>query len=264
MRKWVLVSTLLLLLPSFAFAAGFAKQSLFLSKSPVTEGDTVLIHAVVENDATTKFDGDVVFNDGANKLGSVAVSIAAGGAQAVSLSWKPAAGSHNITAKLTSTAGLVAETESATFNINEKPKPAAASLPTSTPAAVDSSQGIQQNIGNFSPQIQGLSAPLFNTVDGLRQTMASGLQAGIDWAKGIQAKNGSGNVLGDQTSNPQPKSIPDTLWGVGASAALSLFSILLYIVSNAGIFYPVLAVLFLFILWRLYKRFRRPRYSYEA
>jgi hypothetical protein len=42
-----------------------------------------------------------------------------------------------------------------------------------------------------------------------------------------------------------------------ATASLYILSILLYVVSNAGIFYPVLAVLFLYFLWRLFKRFRR-------
>ncbi len=127
---------LVIILPFSAHAATFAKQSLFLSKTPVTEGDTVLIHAVVANDGTAKFDGDVVFKDADTKIGSVAVSIAQGGANAVSVSWKPAAGSHNITAELTASGGAVVESESATFLINEKPKPASVEPAAPTPVGI--------------------------------------------------------------------------------------------------------------------------------
>jgi hypothetical protein len=152
------VSTIFVLvgIPLFASAAGFAKQSLFLSKSPVTEGETVLIHAVVSNDAATKFSGEVVFKDGESKIGSVTVAIAAGGANAVSLSWKPSAGSHMITAELTTSSGTVVEQESGSFSIQAKPKPITITTPATTSSTVESSDSIQQKIEDLNPTV-GLS-----------------------------------------------------------------------------------------------------------
>src|ERR1700674_4005698 len=87
-------------IPLMAHAAGFAKQSIFLSKSSVTEGDTVRIHATVSNDATAQFVGSVVLKDGDAKLGTAALPLAVGAAQAISVTWTPSAGVHRITAAL--------------------------------------------------------------------------------------------------------------------------------------------------------------------
>ena len=40
-----------------------------------------------------------------------------------------------------------------------------------------------------------------------------------------------------------------------------VFAALKWLLSSAAIFYPVLVVVFFYILWRLYKRMRRPSYG---
>src|SRR3989344_7118699 len=129
MRFVTILLGLLLITPLSAGAAGFAKDSLFLSKSPVTEGETVFIHAVVANDNASAFTGNVVFSvqdgsasGGKDSIGSVAVTLPPGGAQAVSVSWQPTGGSHKVTAELTAGDGTVAESEHATFAVQEKPE----------------------------------------------------------------------------------------------------------------------------------------------
>ena len=80
------IVAILFLLPHTAGATGFAKQSLFLSKSVVTEGDTVRIHAVVSNDdGRAAFTGTLSFTDGSATIGNVPVSLA-GGEAGLSLS----------------------------------------------------------------------------------------------------------------------------------------------------------------------------------
>src|SRR3989344_23561 len=166
---------LLVLLPSFAFGAGFAKESLFLSKTPVTEGETVFIHAVVANESSAKFSGEVVFRDKEEKIGTIAVTIAPGGAQAVSLSWKSTSGSHEIVAELTASDGTVVEELKATFSIAAKPIPSA----TNTSNSVGSSQNIQENIANVSPEVAGAIAPVFEVLDSFREKGAVALDKGI-------------------------------------------------------------------------------------
>jgi hypothetical protein len=268
MKSVLFAATLLVSLPVFALAvypeaaaaAGFAKQSLFLSKTPVTEGETVLVHAVVANDATAKFTGDVVFKDGEAKIGSVAVTIAPGGANAVSVSWRPVAGTHSVSAELTGTDGYVVEKQSATFTINEKPKPAlTGDVTIATSSPIGTSEDIQNKIKSLSPTAADLSAPIFSTLDTLRVKSAQALDSGIDWAKQKAAGKKTGSVFG--TTTEASGGAIDTAWGIFGTILLYILNALRYVVGNAGIFYPVFALLFFYILWRIYKRMRRPSYS---
>ncbi|MDO8518371.1 MAG: hypothetical protein Q7S26_03725 [bacterium] len=263
---------LLLLLPIFASAAGFAKQSLFLSKTPVQEGETVLIHSVVANDATIKFDGSVVFSDQVGsasggkdqsiKIGSVVVTIAAGGANAVSVSWKPSAGSHTITAELTGKDNIVVEKQSATFSIAAKPSPVL-SVGTSSAAAVESSQNIQNQIGSLSPTAAEVSKPAFTVIDGLRSTAADFIDSQLASTKAKLATTPkTGVVSGDSTTQDPTISNPwSNVWFVLYTLYIYLLTILRFLIGNAGVFYPLLAILFLYFLWRTYKRFRRPAWE---
>src|SRR5512146_3275976 len=91
---------LLLLSPALTLAAGFAPQSIFLSKRPVGEGDTVRIYAIVSNPSGAQFSGIVNSSEGTDDIGSVSVTLAAGATQTASVLWKPTAGSHTVTATL--------------------------------------------------------------------------------------------------------------------------------------------------------------------
>lgn len=251
----------ILFLPSIALGAGFAKQSLFLSKSSVTEGDTVLIHAVVSNDAAVKFTGTLTLEDGTVKVGTVPVSLDAGEANTLSVSWKPLAGSHKVTANLKASDGSVVESESATFVIAEKPKPVpTASALASQSAAVGSSQPIQQGISNFSPAAANVTQPIFAVVDSARASVSAALDAGTAWAKEQLAQTKPGVVLGTETVKPQNGSVWSTIWYVLALLALYACTVLQFVVSSAAIFYPVLALVFLYFLWKMFRHFRRPAY----
>ena len=245
--------------PGAASATGFAKESLFLSKTPVTEGETVLIHAVVANDTTTPFSGEVVFKDGVATIGTVRATIAAGGATAVSVSWKPSAGSHAVTAALTLSDGTVLESESSTFVINEKPK-ATSSATATSPTAVESSAAIQQKINDLSPAVGSVSAPIFSTLDTFRTQATGVLDQGINWAKKKSLGKTPGEVLGEATS-ADSGGIMGTVWLILATIVLYIFSVLRFVVGTAGIFYPVFALLFFYILWRLFRRIRRPQHA---
>lgn len=238
-----------LLIPSLTFAAGFAKESLFLSKSPVTEGDTVFIHAIVANDSATAFSGDVIFEDSETKIGTIAVSIAAGGAETASLSWKPTSGSHPIVAELTAKDGTVVEKLSATFTIQAKQKPEDKTAATSS-TTVQSSDTVKEAIAGISPDLANAAEPVFATIDSLRQKGADALDKGIEWAKTPE-----GGIPNSSTG------IGGTVLGVVKTFSTYGMELLRFIIGNAGIFYPALAISFLYALWRTFKRFRRPSYE---
>jgi len=252
--KKALVALGLLLLPSLALGAGFAKGSLFLSKASVTEGETVLIHAIISNDTATPFEGKLVFLDNKESIGSVPVSLDGQEAQAVSVSWKPSAGSHPVVAELQKD-GEAVEKLSATFSVAKKPEPKPIA-PGQTAAAVESSAGIQDTIENVSPAVAGVTAPFFRLVDGGRSKAAEILDTQIETTKERLGPS-AGTVLGAEETKNAASNPMGAFWYVLQTLYLYILTIVRFLVGNAGVFYPVLAVAFLYFMWRLVKRFRR-------
>ncbi|MDO8517912.1 MAG: hypothetical protein Q7S26_01290 [bacterium] len=254
----------LLLLPTVVFGAGFSKQSLFLSKSTVVEGDTVLIHAVVSNDTTAKFTGTLVLKDSDSTIGNVPVALAAGEANTFSVSWKPTAGNHIVEADLEDKSGTVVEQESATFTVAEKPPPPPKAtdgqVNPNASSTVESSVQIQQTIANMSPAVAQSAQPVFLAIDSARRWAAGVLDRGITYEKGQlahpDASIGAGKTA---TQTGAVQGWVNTLWTIIGTIVLYILSVLRWLVGNAGAFYPALALLFFYLLWRLYKKMRRSR-----
>jgi hypothetical protein len=278
MKKFLAVGVLILLpslllgvYPEVALGAGFAKQSIFLSRSSVTEGDTVRIHATVSNDAASSFTGNVMLLDGTASIGSVSVTLAAGAAQAISANWAPTAGEHTITAKLQTQSGAVIQETSATFTVAAKPAPAP-NLPASrqglqtgttnatglTAATVDSSQGIQNQIGSYSPMVARGSEPIFAALDNFRTSAASFLDGQINSAKQHLATTPSTTISqGTIGQNPTIPSGSGGFWSIVYTLYLYVLTLVRFLVGSAAVFYPLFVVVFFFILWRIYRRIRR-------
>lgn len=251
----------LFLAPAAVFGAGFAKQSLFLSKLSVTEGETVLIHAVVNNDGTTAYSGTLRLSEGTQSIGSVPVSLDAGEAQVATVSWKPTAGSHAVVAELKTDDTLI-EKQSATFVVAKKPEPV---KPQSTPqaaAAVESSQNIQDGIANFSPAAADATAPVFALIDGGRAKLADVLEGQIASTKKSLGPGAGepGEVLGADDIKNSTENPAGGFWYILQTLYLYLLTLLSFVVGSAGVFYPVLALVFFYLLWRIIRRFRRPAY----
>jgi hypothetical protein len=121
--------------PEATRGAGFAKDPIFLSRSPVTEGQSVRVYAVVSNTDTAAFVGSLVFYDGDSKIGSSDINLAAGATQTASVSWIPNAGAHQLNAKLIAKNGTVSEQVNGTFTIQSKPKPISATPSGNTQSA---------------------------------------------------------------------------------------------------------------------------------
>lgn len=257
LAPWAL-AVCLLCCPLAAQAAQFAPSALFLSKNDVVEGDTVLIHAVVQNDATGKFPGNVVFRDGDTQVGSVPTTLTAGEVRAVSVSWTPGPGSHKITASLQDSGGTAVQSESETFVVAAKPKPkpaaASSSASSNAAAAVESSADIQAKIDDLSPAAGGALAPVFKLVDGSRVAVADVLDDQIAKTKPKLAPT-PGVVAGTSTI----KAPEQGAWfsSIFNTVYFYLLTVLRFVIGSAGVFYPLLAAVFLFTLWKMFRRFRR-------
>lgn len=259
------VVVVLFLMPWSVFAAGFAKHSLFLSKTSVVEGDTVLIHAIVANDTEVRFSGKLSLREKESLIGVVPLLLAAEEVRAVSVSWNPSAGTHTLIAELATDSGEKVEEQQATFSVAEKPKKPETGFSSSPAASVQSSQQLQEQLAQLSPSVARYATRIFSTIDSLREEAVKVLDRGVEWSKKKVTQTNPASVLGAQaTTTPNAGTLVagtmQTLFLVAATVLLYLFSVLRYIIENAGIFYPVLAVAFLYLLWKLYRRMRRPRY----
>ncbi|MBY0472885.1 hypothetical protein K2Q00_01190 [Patescibacteria group bacterium] len=250
--KRFLFGTFLFLTPTLVFAAGFAKQSIFLSSTAPVEGQTVLIYASVSNPATTVFNGTLLIKDEASEIGSVPVSLKAGGADNVSVSWKPNAGTHTIVAVLKDAGGSTLEENKETFTI------AATSVTFSTTQSddVQPSTAIQESITNVSPVVAEYTSPVLKTIDSGRTFAAKKLNSALDWSKS-QIATSSKAAANMSDTEEKKSSLMQTAWRILATVALYVVTILLYIVTNVGVFYPILAIGFLYTLWRLWRKYRR-------
>lgn len=246
-------ATLFVLLgaPFFAGAAEFPSRALFLSHTPVTEGETVLIHAVVANDAADAFEGEVRYRTGETSLGVVPVTLDSGEARTVSLSWTPEAGSYTVVAELRSPDETVVASEQARFSIEEKPSaPKPDDQDEKTKTEVESSQNIQQAIAGVSAPVAEHSAPVFAFVDSARERGAQFLDGQIEQTKERLAERA---VLGAATGTEESGG-SDAFWKILQTIYLYTLTILRQVLSTAIYFYPLLALGFLYFLWRLYRR----------
>ena len=264
MRKSVLV-LLLCLLPGVVSAADFIKQSVFLSQNTVTQGDTVSIHTVVSNTNNTAFIGKLNFLDNGSLIGNVSVSLSPFQAQVYSISWSPTAGSHTISADLYDNNQLVIDETQGTFLVAAPPTTASSTGSTQT---VESSQPIDAAIQTISPSAAQYLAPAFAAIDTARTQADIALTNASRWAqtrlptgKQISSIRTQKTAQGNQTQGGSTgsASIATTLRTISFSVLLYVLTALRYIITHVGIFYPVAAIIFLYVLWRLFRGVRRPR-----
>ena len=251
---------LVFLMPASVLAAGFAKQSLFLSQSSVTEGQTVFIYAVVTDDSDTPFTGILGFYDETGAIGSTTVTLLSGKASTVSVPWTPKAGVHQVIAKLVAKDGTVTETENATFTVDAVPPPQPVKeTPTTEPAVakkntvtattttttIDSSAPIEKSLSNIAPSIAPKATPIFGAIDSFRGTSVKLLDNGSDWSKNSITK-----------AALAPGGFMNTVWLIFTTLVLYVCASLTYVVSNIALFYPAIVIIFLFVLWRIYRTIR--------
>jgi hypothetical protein len=258
------VALAIFLLPSIAFAAGFAKQSIFLSTDSPTEGDSVFVYVVLYNDTNQPFTGLLKIYDTDGTIGTSSVALLAGKAETAAIPWQPAAGTYVLNATLLTPDGATTiESESASFVVAPQPEPATTQASTGNGGAgmsIQSSTPLEQFIASFSPAVASGTAPVFSAIDSGRDATGQVLGAATTWAEQQAVpKETSGQKL-TSTTTPAVASVVQATVTSSATALAWLLMALHYGVANIGIFYPVIVLLFFFFMWRLWRRMRRPRY----
>ncbi len=169
-----------------------------------------------------------------------------------------AQGSENVTLSSTKTEGAVPVIF--TLYLKPKPKPKPKLVATSSQAAaVESSQKIQASIAGLSPQVADATEPFFTLVDGARSSAATIVEQQLTKTKAALGTD-AGKVLGAEATKNATSNPGGTFWYVLQTLYLYILTVLGFIIGSAGVFYPLLAVIVLFLLWKLFRRFRRPAY----
>lgn len=263
---------LLFLLPTLALAAGrggFASGAIWLSKEIITEGESVRISASLYNSYDEKLSGAVTFKDGLSPIGSASFSLSPGEGGIVSVSVKPAAGSHSYYAEITDATldmddGDMAATEiigTKTAVIERTVKSAPKPEPAQSASAVSTTEGTQRAISDFSPAVGNVVNPVLDRIDSFRADATAYTEEAMNSARERVAAATStepakdGKVLGVET----PQFVENLAESKGVRAAWGYFllylnAILNAILRNAALFYPVAVVLLFIALRMLYRR----------
>lgn len=260
--------------PLFAFAApsGFSHEPIWLSSTPVVEGDTVLIHAALTNGGDGALTGTLIFRDEGKTLGSVPVNLKKDEARVVSISWAPKAGIHEIAVELTNPSQEAAkrtETLRVVVASKETSRPAEAAAAASLASvgmdtAYTDSTKIQGTILGISDTVGGLIGPVLDVVDDWRKDGNAYLTEKSAATKTeVEALNEKKEALAEDSSDDAKKERRSaTMWQIGKTLLLYIYQGLNMLISKAGIFYPFAALAFFFFLFKLYQRLSRPSYDY--
>lgn len=267
--KW-LVAFLFFVAPVSAFAAvGFAQESVWLSHTPVISGETVSIYAALTNGSAETLTSVAYFRDNGKKIGSLPVSLKPGEARIVSISWTPSSGEHALAVELASSSVALAKGTETTNVTVEKPVAFGSVILGSTKdaaaaAAYTDSSDIQKQIESLSPAVEHFVEPAFTKIDDWRKSGASFLNIQADAARA--KADAYSKQKTEQSGTDTPEGASKGWW---LTLSQILYTILLYIytalqtvLAKAGLFFPILAILFFWLLWKLYKRFTRPKYRY--
>ena len=260
MKRAVISIFFILFFPLLAGATGFAKQSLFLSRDGVVDGETVSIYSVVFNTDSVAFSGLMEFSDNNKTIGTTSVTLSAGQASTVSIPWKTTVGPHAIVARLEDQKGTILEENLATFTVLSKTQIATEPQVTATFDPVDSSDPVAQKITQVAPWVGSRVVPLFTKIDSFRNSSAQNLGNGVIWAKRQVIVQSTGSTDPGVIRPVQQKDFVTEAKMILTTGLVYFFTILRYIVAHIGAFYPVVAGIFFYILWKIVARIRRPKH----
>jgi hypothetical protein len=250
------------------FNTGFVKDTIWYSKSTLTERDAIAIYTAVFNADDQALSGTVVFYDKTIILDKKSFSAPPHEVVTVSIDWNVTAGDHLIKAEIINTTMLkdgkaepVYLTENATapdtFTVAKTIAPSAATSG-AAPAATPSASAIGQSIADHVPA--AIAAPVgaaANTVDAWRATAAIALtddkvaaKKEIDAAADAPLATVS---IGTKGTTVAPTST--TLKTPIAYAKLFFFTAAAFVFGNKFLFYGLCALILFLIIRAIWRRF---------
>jgi len=262
-RKKTLMSLLTLLfifLPTFSFAqtleAGFPPQSVWVSNTKATAGDTVEIFTVVYNGSGEKLNGTVVFTIDGERVGAKEFELAEGASVLVSVAWKASAGEHGIAAAIEDTSRELAQKETATITITvaEPPPP-----PPLVNTAATASEVLSNAAQVATPVVAEVANTAYQLIEHLRKDAISRLERVSSPSPSAFAQGEQGPALGTSMNTSTSKNMLSSLSQMKqVAAAAALFAL-----NSKGVFYPLFLLSLFGLLYLLFRwAAKRPRVRY--
>lgn len=262
MRTSLLAGLFVLAAPITALAAisaGFPASALWLSESSIAAGDSVTISTALYNSSTTTVRGTVDFLVDDNTVASKNFSLEPGKSTIESGAWMATGGSHTVAAQISDASSdlsgttELADTETSHLELDVAAPPAGPQQQlslNSLPAPV------QSFLASSSPSVAAAANRAIQLSEAVRQDAANYLQKQLDAASSSAPK---GEVLGISTYRA-PASTNTTNAGQSwwQQAYYIFLSILLAITKSVALFYPIVALIILFILYLAARTLRRP------
>lgn len=263
-----LLSCSFILAPLFTFAEtasqniGLVEHTIWYSKDPFYEGDTIKIYTLLYNSATSPVSGTVEFYDGRVTLGKKDVLISPESAKDVSISWVVTAGDHSISAKFLNP----------TMAINGTPQP----ITVENDVSAEQKVFVPKKVVSESKKVDGDESAADNIVDQFAEKVSPYTPEPIDQtAIAIDTLRAETSVKIDaskETTKARVEAFNDSLSQVSASgsgisvsshtlqkplAYISLFfwSVLSFIFSHKAVFYGLILAIIILIIRAIWKRF---------
>ena len=149
--------------------AGFPSSAIWASKMSATEGETVVISAVVYNSDTSSLHGTIVFTGNGTRIDAREFELPTSGSQIHSIEWKPKAGEYRVAAVIEGTSSQVSarETSSILIHVSEPPPPSALQQAVQKAGSIASSS---------LPAVLGIAKSVFETIEPYRQKGVKSLE----------------------------------------------------------------------------------------
>ena len=263
MHKMFAIVGLIAAIPFFAYGqAGFPDKPLWVSNGKPLAGEEISISTVLYNGTSATIDGTLTFFVDDAKLSAQDVSLAAQSSSVFSAKWKAVSGTHSFSAKFATASGTASTLQQQTSAIQvivaEPPPPPP---PSALQQSVDKATAVAGQLASSSaPFVQKVAQAVFTQTEALRNAGIEYLEKKVGPAKtngNTASNNVTGFVLGTSTKNTATSS-SSLLHTVGQMAASGG----LFILRSFYIFYPILAFIFLFLLyWGARKVLRRRTYT---
>ena len=257
---------LALFVPAIVLAgnAGFPDRSLWLSDAKPTVGEQIRLYTVLYNGTDSALSGTLVFLIDGKGENTQEVSLAAQTSSVVSTSWKATAGAHTFGARFSSTSGSSADvqTEAATLSI-DVPEPKS-ELEVKAAEAASTAQEVATG---FMPIVKNIAADAFSITEAAREKAIAFIEpyaatAQMNAVSAQSTQNQESQGGGQETKQPLDDSPNFSKIGEGESLVARGTQLAavgaLFAFKNMWLFYPLVALLFFFLLNLARKALRRP------
>ncbi|HYE23061.1 MAG TPA: hypothetical protein VEA92_01250 [Candidatus Paceibacterota bacterium] len=239
---------LFLTLPAFALAApvpaGFPTSSLWLSKTELTDGESVSIYTVVYNSSDEPLTGSVEFMVDSEVVGAKSITAAPGTTQVISQAWTADEGTHAFSARLTGSTEELSQTVTGTTTVAVAPKPPP---PEAVQKTVEAASAVEAAIASTTPIVQNIASTTFATTESIRESAVKALE------KLASSTTPTGEVLGieDEQTALSPEENAAQSFDIGGwiqNVWQAIIAALLFLARSPLWFYVAIGTVLFFVI----------------